>query len=134
MNDAVQTVQAAAVTALETHPVLAQALTGIHDGPPVRAPYPYIAIADGLSSDWSTKTEVGREIRLALTVWDDGESAARLHNLMSHAEEAIAAMARDLPGWRVASNVFLRSLVARDADGPWAGLVEHRIRVIAAKA
>ncbi len=131
MTDAVQAVQAAAILALQAHPVLAQILTGIYDGPPVRALYPYIAVADGLSSDWSTKTEIGREIRLAITVWDDGENATRLHNLMDHAEEAIAAMARDLPGWRVASNVFLRSFVARDAAGPWAGLVEHRLRVIA---
>jgi Protein of unknown function (DUF3168) len=130
MTDAVQAVQIAAVAALETHPVLAQSLTGVFDGPPVRASYPYVSIADGLSSDWSTKTETGREIRLAFTIWDDGEQAARLHNLMGHAEEAIAAMARDLPGWRVASNVFLRSLIVRDAAGPWAGLLEHRIRII----
>jgi hypothetical protein len=130
MTDAVQAVQIAAVAALETHPVLAQSLTGVFDGPPVRAGYPYVSIADGLSSDWSTKTETGREIRLAFTIWDDGEQAARLHNLMGHAEEAIAAMARDLPGWRVASNVFLRSLIVRDAAGPWAGMLEHRIRII----
>ena len=57
--------------------------------------------------------------------------ASRLHVFMGHAEDAIAAMARDLPAWRVASNVFLRSLVARDPAGPWAGLVEYRIRVLA---
>jgi Protein of unknown function (DUF3168) len=130
MSDAVQAVQSAAVTALQTHPVLAQTLTGVFDGPPPRAAYPYISVADGLSSDWSTKTTKGREIRLAITIWDDGEEASRLHNLMGHAEEAIAAMARDLPGWRVASNVFVRSLIARDAAGPWAGLVEHRIRIL----
>jgi hypothetical protein len=131
MTDAVQAVQAAAITALEAHPALALALTGVFDGPPPRAAYPYIAVGDGLSSDWSTKTASGREIRLALSVWDDGEEVARLHNLMGHAEEAIAAMARDLLGWRIASNVFLRSFIARDPAGPWAGLVEHRIRVMA---
>jgi hypothetical protein len=130
MTDAVQAVQIAAVAALETHPVLALSLTGVYDGPPVRASYPYVSIADGLSSDWSTKTETGREIRFAFTIWDDGEQAARLHNLMGHAEEAIAAMARDLPGWRVASNIFLRSLIVRDPAGPWAGLLEHRIRIL----
>jgi Protein of unknown function (DUF3168) len=131
MNDAVIAVQSAAVTALETHPVLAQILSGVFDGPPPRASYPYISVVDSMSSDWSTKTATGREIRLAINVWDDGEEASRLHNLMGHAEEAIAAMARDLPGWHVASNVFLRSLIARDASGPWTGLVEHRIRVLA---
>jgi hypothetical protein len=130
MSDAVTAVQTAAVTALETHPVLSQMLSGVFDGPPPRAAYPYISVTDSLSSDWSTKTATGREIRLAVTIWDDGEEASRLHNLMGHAEEAIAAMARDLPGWHVASNVFLRSMVARDAAGPWAGLVEHRIRIL----
>ncbi len=131
MSDAVSVLQTAIVTALEAHPVLRESLSGVYDGPPVRAAYPYIAVADGVSSDWSTKTAVGREIRFALTVWDDGEQATRLHNLMAHAEEAVAATARDLPGWRIASNVFLRSLVARDPAGPWAGLVEHRIRILA---
>ena len=130
MSDAVQAVQTAMLTALQAHPVLSAELTGVYDGPPPRAAYPYISVADGLVTDWSTKTATGREIRLALTVWDDGEEASRLHILMGHAEDAVAAMARDLPGWRVASNVFLRSLVARDAAGPWAGLVEHRIRIL----
>jgi hypothetical protein len=130
MTDAVRAVQAAAVAALEAHPALAQSLSGVFDGPPVRATYPYISVSEGLVTDWSTKTETGREIRLALTVWDDGEEPARLHNIMGHVEEAIAAMSEDLAGWRVTSNVFLRSLIARDPAGPWAGLVEHRIRIL----
>lgn len=130
MSDAVQAVQAAVVAALQAHPVLSTELTGIYDGPPSRAAFPYASAADGLVSDWSTKSAAGREIRLALTIWDDGEEASRLHGLMGHLEDAIATMARDLPGWRVASNVFLRSLVSRDPAGPWAGLVEHRIRIL----
>ncbi len=131
MSDALLAVQAAAVTALGAHPVLTAQLTGIYDGPPPRARFPYAAFGDALVSDWSVKDRPGREIRLALTIWDDGESAARLHELMGHGEDALAAIARDLDGWRVASNVFVRSLMARDPAGPWAGLVEQRIRVLA---
>ena len=131
MSDAMQMLQAAVVSALDAHPVLSAQLTGIYDGPPPRADFPYIAIADGLVSDWSTKTAAGREIRLALTIWDDGEEASRLPSLMAHAEDAIAAVPRDLTGWRIASSVFLRSVIARDAAGPWAGLIEHRIRMLA---
>jgi hypothetical protein len=130
MSDAVPVLQRALVAALQAHPALADALTGIFDGPPPHASYPYISIADGLVTDWSTKTATGREIRLALTVWDDGEEAARLHDLMGHVEDAVAALPRDLPGWRIASCVFLRSLVARDPAGPWAGLVEYRVRIL----
>jgi Protein of unknown function (DUF3168) len=131
MSDALQILQEALIAALDAHPVLSSELTGIFDGPPPRATFPYVSIADGLTADWSTKTEAGREIRLALTVWDDGEEASRLLSLMAHVEDAIAAMPRDLGGWRIASLVFLRSMVVRDAAGPWAGLVEHRVRMLA---
>lgn len=131
MNSAMHTLQAAAVAALTAHPVLANALTGVYDGPPPRAAFPYVAINDGIASDWSTKTDAGREIRLALTVWDDGESTTRLSNLMSHVEDAVLAIPRDLPDWRIASLVFVRSMVVRDPAGPWAGLVEYRVRLLA---
>jgi Protein of unknown function (DUF3168) len=130
MTDAVFSVQRAAFEALGAHPVLADRLSGVYDSPPPRAPYPYIAFGDGGVADWSTKTAGGREIRLAINVWDDGEETDRLMILMGHAEDAISAMARDLPGWRVASIVFLRSLIVRDPAGPWAGLVEHRVRML----
>jgi Protein of unknown function (DUF3168) len=132
MSDAVRVVQSALINTIEAHPALADALTGVYDGPPPHAAFPYLAIADGVVSDWSTKTAIGREIRLALTVWDDGQEAARLHDLIGHVEDAVAALPRDLPGWRIASCVFLRSLVARDPAGPWAGLVEYRVRMLAA--
>ena len=131
MSDAVQVLQAAAIAALSAHPVLTTQLSGIYDGPPPRAAFPYVAITDGLTSDWSTKTTTGREIRLAFTVWDDGEVATRLADLMGHVDDAILAIPRDLPGWRIASLMFLRSIVVRDAAGPWAGLVEHRVRLLA---
>ncbi|MGL5839513.1 MAG: DUF3168 domain-containing protein, partial [Sphingorhabdus sp.] len=130
MSDAVETLQTALVAALETHPVLAEELSGVYDGPPPRAGFPYASINDGLSSDWSTKTALGREIRIGLTIWDDGESATKLHQLMGHVEDAVAALPRDLTGWRIASCVFLRSFVARNPAGAWAGVVDYRVRVL----
>ncbi|MEQ1548931.1 MAG: DUF3168 domain-containing protein [Chakrabartia sp.] len=127
---AIEAVQAAIVAALQGHAGIADAVSGVFDGPPPRAAFPYIVIADSPVSDWSTKTALGREMRLALTVWDDGEAPTRLHSLMAMVEEAVAALPRDLPGWRIASSLFLRSMIVRDAAGPWAGLVEHRIRVL----
>lgn len=123
-------VQEALVAALGAHAPLAEAVTGIFDGPPARARFPYVAIGEAVSADWGTKTALGREVRVAVTIWDDGLRPGRLHALMSEAETAIEAMARELNGWRVASLVFLRSRVARDAGGAWAGLVEYRVRVL----
>lgn len=131
MSGAATAVQAALAEALRTSAPVMAAVSGVYDGPPARAAFPYIAISDGSGTDWSTKTAIGREIRAALTVWDDGEEPARLYGLMHEVERAVAAMDRDLDGWRVASIAFVRSLVVRDPTGPWAGLVEHRIRVMA---
>jgi hypothetical protein len=130
MSDATLVLQTALVAALSAHPVLSQSVTGVYDGPPARPAFPYIVIGDGPVSDWSTKTATGREIRLSLNVWDDGEEATRLHQLIGHVEDAVSALPRNLPGWRVVSNIFLRSLLARDPAGPWAGLVEFRVRLL----
>lgn len=105
-------------------------LTGVYDGPPARAAYPYAAIGEAVSGDWSTKDARGRELRLAVTIHDDGASPARLHGLMAAAEDAIEAIPRDLPTHRIASLVFLRGRIIRDAAGPWAGLIEYRARLL----
>jgi hypothetical protein len=124
-------VQEAVIDALQSSVPIMAAISGVYDGPPPRAAFPYISVSDGSQSDWSTKTEKGREIRLALTVWDDGEEPARLHSLMHEVEAIIATLPRALDGWHIVSLVFLRSMVVRDAAGPWAGLIEHRVRVMA---
>jgi hypothetical protein len=130
MSGAGEAVQAGLVAALEGHAPLATMVSGVFDGPPARAAYPYVAIGEAVNGDWSHKTARGREHRLAITIWDDGASAARMHGLMAEAETAIEAMARDLDGHRVASLVFLRSRIVRSATGPWAGLIEYRARTL----
>jgi hypothetical protein len=70
-------------------------------------------------------------VRLALTLWDDGETADRTHALMGAMAEAMAALPDSVPGWQIVTCSFIRSLIARDANGPWAGLVEHRVRMLA---
>jgi hypothetical protein len=39
-------------------------------------------------------------------------------------------MDSELDGHRITSVAFLRSRVVRDADGPWAGIVEYRVRTL----
>jgi Protein of unknown function (DUF3168) len=124
MSGALAAVQAALVTRLTD-------IAPVYDGAPPRAAFPYIVISDSPVTDWSTKTEQGREIRLALTIWDDGEEAASLRELMISVEAAIDDLPRNLAGWRVASLVFLRSLISREPGAPSAALIEYRVRTIA---
>jgi hypothetical protein len=131
MSDPAMAVQAAIVAALNASSSLSAEISGVFDGPPPRARFPYVTISDGLVTDWSTKTEPGREVRVALTVWDDGDSPARLHRLMDETVQALTTLPAALDGWCLVSCIFLRSLVAHSATGPWAGLVEHRVRMMA---
>lgn len=123
--------QVALVAALAGQAGLGDVVSGIFDGPPPRAPFPYVAIGGWVASDWSHKTARGREHRMAISIWDDGDSPARLRALMPLAEAAIETI-DTVDGVRLASLVFLRSRVIRDAAGPWAGIIEYRARLLAA--
>ena len=99
MSSALEAVQQALVVRLSGHVALTDLVSGIFDGPPPRADFPYIALATGASLDWSHKGGVGRELSLALTIHDDGETAARLHRLMALVEEALEPGLDDPVGW-----------------------------------
>jgi hypothetical protein len=130
MSDAAIAVQRALVAALAAAPAVGGVVTGIYDGPPRDAPFPYVAISDGSTTDWSHKSGRGREHRLSIALWDEGLAPARLHTLMAAAEDAIEAMPRTLPGHTIASLLFLRGRIVRDPAGPWAGRIDYRVRTL----
>ena len=92
-------------------------LSGLYDGPPPRAAFPYGAIDCGQERDWSHKSGAGREVLVALTLWDD--QPARL-----------APIAPD--GWTLVSLRFLRRRTVRDVAGPWAAAIDFQARLLAA--
>lgn len=117
--------QAAVTAALEDLTV-----TGVFDCPPVRAARPYAVIEEAMLADWGTKDIAGREGRFAVRVLDVGERPVRLRVLAGAVEDAVAAMPRMLgEGWAVASLVFLRARIARDAGG-WTSVSEFRVRML----
>lgn len=65
-------VQAAAVVALQE----VTELGGVHDGPPLQAVVRYAVVEVGLETDWGHKSSAGREVRLAVTIRDAGQSGA----------------------------------------------------------
>lgn len=130
MSSALEAVQQALVAALAGYPPLTDAVSGIYDGPPPRARFPYIALATGAALDWSHKGGMGRELSLALTVHDDGQNAAQLHQVMGLVEEALAAGLSDPAGWQIVTFDFRRTRILRSAVSPWSGLIEYRARVL----
>lgn len=104
-------------------------LTGVFDGPPARAAYPYAAIDATTETDWGHKSGAGREVMVGITVWDD--QPVRLHALADQVEEAMRAVS-DTAGWELVNLQLLRRRVIRDVAGPWAAAIDFRARMLAA--
>ncbi|MCM8729702.1 DUF3168 domain-containing protein [Hephaestia sp. GCM10023244] len=121
---------AALVTALRDADALRSALNGVFDGPPVQATPPFAEVQPMLAIDWGMKDRAGRELRPAVIVRDAAETPARLHALADAVVAAVATMPRDPDGWRVASSVFVRSRMLREAPGRWAMAIEFRVRMM----
>ena len=135
MSGAGKELQQAAITALQG----VAGIGGVYDGPPLQAAFPYAVVECGPAADWSHKSGMGREVRLAATIKDKGERPARLHRLMDEAEQAMAGLGGELGGWRVVTFGFTRSQVVREVrgshppglEGAWAGVIEYRARMLA---
>lgn len=102
-------------------------LTGVYDGPPARATFPYVVLDAGTESDWSHKSGTGRELLVAVTVWD--EQPVRLHALADAVEAAVSGAGSPL-GWSLVSLRFLRRRIIRDVAGPWAAAIDYRLRLL----
>jgi hypothetical protein len=103
-------------------------LTGVFDGPPARAAFPYAAIDSTTETDWGHKNAAGREVLVAITVWDD--QPVRLHALADAVEQGMQALpATD--GWELVNLQLVRRRVVRDVAGPWAAAVDFRARMLA---
>ena len=103
-------------------------VNGVFDGPPARAPYPYVVLDAGLETDWSHKNGEGREVLVAVTVWDD--QPARLHGLADAVETAVAGTSA-VEGWQLVSLRMIRRRTVRDVAGPWAAAIDFRARLLA---
>lgn len=106
-------------------------LNGCYDGPPLHAAFPHAIVEIGPETDWSHKNGRGRELRLALTIRDQGERPDRVRRLMRDVETALLDMARAAGDWRIVSLVFLRSRMVREPGPGWAGVSEFRARLLA---
>ncbi|MBL44863.1 MAG: DUF3168 domain-containing protein [Sphingomonadaceae bacterium] len=116
---------------LRADPILAGMVNAIEEEGPIAASPPHIAIAASASTDWSTKTGPGREIRLALELVDRGDEAAATGAIAARIEQRIATLAPQQSGFRVVVTRFLRSRAERRRRNLRAVLLEYRFLTIA---
>ena len=103
-------------------------LSGTFDGAPARAAYPYAVMDLGSESDWSHKSGEGREVTIAITVWDD--QPIRLHALADQVEVAVRGITA-VDGHQLVNLRLMRRRVVRDVAGPWAAAIDFRARLLA---
>lgn len=101
----------------------------VYDAPPLQAALPYALVSIDAENDWSSKSARGREVRLAVTVYDKGEQPVRLRNLVSRVESIVGGLSGDIDGWLLATMNYLRTRIVRERSGTWAGVVEFRARL-----
>jgi hypothetical protein len=105
-----------------------EGIVGVFDGPPARSPFPYVVLDATQEADWSHKSADGREILVAITVWD--EQPVRLHQLADSVEAAVAGVSL-VEDWQLVTMRLLRRRVVRDVAGPWAAAIDYRARLLA---
>jgi hypothetical protein len=117
--------------AIET--VEALELGGVYPGPPLQAAFPYAVVECGPETDWSHKSGLGREVRLAVTLRDCGERPERAQAFADTVESAIAA-GLDVEGWRLVTLALVRSRTVAEGRGGkagWAVAIDYRARMLA---
>jgi len=128
MSGASEALQQAAMSALAGVAGIGRA----YDAPPLQAAVPYALVEADLESDWSHKTGTGREVRLAVTLFDKGERPVRLRRAAGEAEAALESLGGDIGGWTLVSMAYLRTRIVSEPRIGWAGVVEFRARLLAA--
>ncbi len=126
MSSASLAVQALVSAALTAAPDLV--VTGVFDWVAPDAVAPYVTVGADAVTDWSTKTGIGHEHRVQLSVWDDAPGTARLKALAAAAEAAVRTVGGTQDGHRVASVLFVRAVFLKDTNGWNQAAIDFRIR------
>lgn len=92
--------------------------------------FPYVEVGDTLGTDWSVKGAKGREVRISLTIHDAPEMLDRARDLAELCEGVMDDIARDAHGWRLASFVFMKSMIDRSAGNRWRIISDWRGRLL----
>ena len=123
--------RAALLAWLAANSWLATRLNAVVEEAPARTSLPWLAIAASASTDWSTKTHPGREIRIALELHCRGDAPEAAGDLVAAIEARVASLPRVQAGFEIASARFLRARAEQRAESRRAILIEYAFRVLA---
>ncbi|CDO36847.1 DUF3168 domain-containing protein [Novosphingobium sp. KN65.2] len=122
--------RAALLDWLTADTTLVDQLNVIVEEAPLRASLPWLAIAASASSDWSTKTAAGREVRVALELHCRGDRPDAAAALVAAIEARIEAMPREQSGLAIVTIRFLRARAQQRSESRRAILLEYGFRLL----
>ncbi|MCW1383212.1 DUF3168 domain-containing protein [Novosphingobium sp. KCTC 2891] len=119
---------------LAADPALSANLNAIAEEAPSRTALPWLALTASASSDWSTKTEPGREVRVALELNYRGDDPLAESALIAAIERRAESLPADqtAAGFRIASLMFLKARAEQRGEARRALVLEYRARLMAA--
>ena len=120
----------ALIAHLTADPALAGELNAVLEEAPLRTAPPWLAVVASASADWSTKSETGREVRVALELHMRGDDPGAGRNLAGDICAAVEALPPDRGDFRIANTRFLRARVEQRPENRRAMLIEYRFRLI----
>ncbi|MEK9209916.1 DUF3168 domain-containing protein [Sphingomonas sp. 2378] len=109
------------------HPVLQPLAVSLFDAVPVRASVPQAVLGEPTDTDWSAAGIEGHELRVTLTLVDEGERPLRLRSAMQAVEGCVLSDAL-ADGWRVAGWTVMATRMAK-TGARWTASVEWRARL-----
>lgn len=123
--------RAALITWLRADAALTSRLNAIVEEAPSRTSLPWLALTASASTDWSTKTQAGREVRVAFELHARGDAPDVTADLVALIEARIASLPRMQPDFTVVSARFLRARAEQRGESRRATLIEYAFRVLA---
>ncbi len=120
--------RAALITWLRNDPAL-EPFNAIEEESPLSVSPPWLGLSASAASDWSTKTERGREVRIALEIEARTDRCDDMTALSQAVEQSVLSLPRTQTGFAIASITFLRSRSERRPRNRRAALLEFRFRL-----
>jgi len=122
--------RAALIDWLRADPDLTSELNSVAEEAPVAVAPPWLGLVASASTDWSTKTRKGREVRIALELHVRGDDPATAGHVIQAIETRIEAFPPTRPQFDVASVTFLRARAEQRSGNRRAILIEYRFRIL----
>lgn len=122
--------RAALIGWLASDPALTGQLNSVTEEVPSRTSLPWLAISASASVDWSTKTEIGYETRIAMELHCRGDTPGSAGDLVAAIQARIRAFPRAQTGFAVVTQEFMRARVAQVAESSRTILIEYRFRTL----